>query len=147
MVEETIAAYGKVDILVNNAGIARDQLVMRMSEEDWDKVLNVDEFKNFSADTVQDALIELDALGLGAMERHQDEMHATAVVINERGESRHQINLSETTLASTIFQTETGKATNILQCWCPMRSREQCRSSYITSASTASEDGCPHRAI
>ena len=34
--------YGKVDILVNNAGIARDQLVMRMSEEDWDSVLNVD---------------------------------------------------------------------------------------------------------
>lgn len=41
MVEETIAAYGKVDILVNNAGIARDQLVIRMSDEDWDKVLNV----------------------------------------------------------------------------------------------------------
>lgn len=41
LIEETIAAYGKVDILVNNAGIARDQLVMRMSEEDWDRVLNV----------------------------------------------------------------------------------------------------------
>jgi len=41
LVEETINAYGKVDILVNNAGIARDQLVMRMSDEDWDKVLNV----------------------------------------------------------------------------------------------------------
>ena len=41
LVEETITTYGKVDILVNNAGIARDQLVMRMSDEDWDKVLNV----------------------------------------------------------------------------------------------------------
>ncbi len=40
LVEETTAAYGKVDILVNNAGITRDQLVLRMSEEDWDKVLN-----------------------------------------------------------------------------------------------------------
>ena len=31
---------GRVDILVNNAGITRDGLVMRMSEEDWDTVLN-----------------------------------------------------------------------------------------------------------
>ena len=33
--------YGKVDILVNNAGITRDQLLLRMSEEDFDKVLDV----------------------------------------------------------------------------------------------------------
>jgi 3-oxoacyl-[acyl-carrier protein] reductase len=42
LVEETVKAYGRIDILVNNAGIARDQLLMRMSEEDWDKVLDVD---------------------------------------------------------------------------------------------------------
>jgi len=42
LVEETLAAYGRIDILVNNAGIARDQLLLRMSEEDWDKVLDVD---------------------------------------------------------------------------------------------------------
>ena len=41
LVAETIAAYGQIDILVNNAGITRDQLVMRMSEEDWDSVLTV----------------------------------------------------------------------------------------------------------
>ncbi len=41
LVEETIATYGRVDILVNNAGITRDQLVLRMSDEDWDKVINV----------------------------------------------------------------------------------------------------------
>ena len=41
LVEETISAYGKIDILVNNAGITRDQLLLRMSDEDWDKVLNV----------------------------------------------------------------------------------------------------------
>ena len=34
------ADFGKVDILVNNAGITRDGLAMRMSEEDWDAVLN-----------------------------------------------------------------------------------------------------------
>jgi len=41
LVEATVSAYGRVDILVNNAGITRDQLVMRMSDEDWDNVLNV----------------------------------------------------------------------------------------------------------
>src|SRR5262249_48710046 len=35
------ASFGKVDILVNNAGITRDGLLMRMSEEDWDLVLDV----------------------------------------------------------------------------------------------------------
>jgi 3-oxoacyl-[acyl-carrier protein] reductase len=42
LVDETMSAYKRIDILVNNAGIARDQLLLRMSEEDWDKVLAVD---------------------------------------------------------------------------------------------------------
>ncbi len=41
LVEETLAAFGKIDILVNNAGITRDQLLMRMTEEEWDSVLNI----------------------------------------------------------------------------------------------------------
>ncbi len=41
MVEGIIADYGHVDILVNNAGVARDNLVARMSEEDYDYVLNI----------------------------------------------------------------------------------------------------------
>ena len=36
------AAFGPVEILVNNAGITRDNLVLRMSPEDWDEVLRVD---------------------------------------------------------------------------------------------------------
>jgi len=42
LVEETMAAYGRIDILVNNAGIARDHLLLRMTEEEWDRVLAVD---------------------------------------------------------------------------------------------------------
>lgn len=40
MVQEVLKKYGKVDILVNNAGITRDNLIMRMSEDDYDAVLN-----------------------------------------------------------------------------------------------------------
>ncbi|MCC7320914.1 MAG: 3-oxoacyl-[acyl-carrier-protein] reductase [Rubellimicrobium sp.] len=38
---QAAAAMGSVDILVNNAGITRDQLFMRMSDEDWDRVIAV----------------------------------------------------------------------------------------------------------
>jgi 3-oxoacyl-[acyl-carrier protein] reductase len=38
--KEILEAYGKVDILVNNAGVTRDGLALRMSEEDWDVVLD-----------------------------------------------------------------------------------------------------------
>jgi 3-oxoacyl-[acyl-carrier protein] reductase len=41
MVNETINTFGKIDILVNNAGITRDNLLMRMKEEDWDAVINI----------------------------------------------------------------------------------------------------------
>ena len=40
-VKKVIATFGKVDIMVNNAGITKDGLLMRMSDEDWDAVLNV----------------------------------------------------------------------------------------------------------
>lgn len=39
LVKETLAVFDRVDILVNNAGITRDQLIMRMKEEDWDHVI------------------------------------------------------------------------------------------------------------
>jgi 3-oxoacyl-[acyl-carrier protein] reductase len=42
LVETTISKYGRLDILVNNAGIVRDQLLVRMSEADWDRVIEVD---------------------------------------------------------------------------------------------------------
>ena len=41
VVEEIHKDFGRIDILVNNAGITRDGLMMRMSEQQWDMVINV----------------------------------------------------------------------------------------------------------
>jgi 3-oxoacyl-[acyl-carrier protein] reductase len=40
-IDEVVAAWGGVDILVNNAGITRDGFLMRMKEDDWDRVIAV----------------------------------------------------------------------------------------------------------
>lgn len=39
LVDKTISTFGSIDVLVNNAGITRDKLLIRMDEEDWDKVM------------------------------------------------------------------------------------------------------------
>ena len=39
--EEIVSKYGKIDILVNNAGITKDAMTRKMSEEQWDAVINV----------------------------------------------------------------------------------------------------------
>lgn len=40
LIDDAVAAFGRVDILVNNAGITRDALLLRMKDEDWDAVLD-----------------------------------------------------------------------------------------------------------
>jgi 3-oxoacyl-[acyl-carrier protein] reductase len=39
LIDDVVAEFGKLDVLVNNAGITRDNLLMRMTEEQWDEVL------------------------------------------------------------------------------------------------------------
>jgi 3-oxoacyl-[acyl-carrier protein] reductase len=41
LVNDVIADFGSLDILINNAGITQDTLLLRMTEEQWDKVINV----------------------------------------------------------------------------------------------------------
>ncbi|MCZ2257059.1 3-oxoacyl-[acyl-carrier-protein] reductase [Sporosarcina sp. G11-34] len=41
LVEKTIETYGSIDILVNNAGITKDNLLVRMKEDEWDDVINI----------------------------------------------------------------------------------------------------------
>lgn len=42
VVQETIKKYGRIDVLINNAGIIQDALVVKMTEEQWDRVINID---------------------------------------------------------------------------------------------------------
>ncbi|KIL47683.1 3-oxoacyl-[acyl-carrier-protein] reductase [Jeotgalibacillus campisalis] len=41
MIKETISRFGSIDILVNNAGVTRDNLLMRMKDDEWDDVINI----------------------------------------------------------------------------------------------------------
>jgi len=41
LVDHTVDVYGKIDILINNAGITRDNLLLRMTEQEWDDVIRV----------------------------------------------------------------------------------------------------------
>ncbi len=40
-VAEVLKDFGSIDVLINNAGITRDNLLMRMSEKDWDDIMNI----------------------------------------------------------------------------------------------------------
>jgi len=41
MMEKVVDAFGRIDILVNNAGITRDQLTLRMTDEEWEAVIDI----------------------------------------------------------------------------------------------------------
>ncbi|WP_307272064.1 3-oxoacyl-[acyl-carrier-protein] reductase [Chryseobacterium sp. W4I1] len=41
LIDDVMEEFGKIDILINNAGITRDNLLLRMSKEDWDQVMRI----------------------------------------------------------------------------------------------------------
>lgn len=63
MVNEAIKEFGKIDVLVNNAGITKDGLLMRMSEDDFDKVLNVNLKGTFNMSKIVSTLMMRNKFG------------------------------------------------------------------------------------
>ena len=41
MIEDVYNEFGRIDVLINNAGVAKDTLILRMTEEDWNKVIDI----------------------------------------------------------------------------------------------------------
>lgn len=66
LIEEAVAVTGRIDILVNNAGITRDNLIIRMTEEQWDQVISVNLKGTFNC--------------LQAVSRHMIRQRAGAIV-------------------------------------------------------------------
>lgn len=99
--------------VINNAFTAHEESTVGAHKASGISVN--DEFINFNADDVQEALVELDVLSSGTSEDHQDNLHQNGIGLNDRGEQGDQGNLAHTTLAPTIFQTEISKSTQVLQ--------------------------------
>jgi 3-oxoacyl-[acyl-carrier protein] reductase len=72
LVADVEAAFGSIDILVNNAGITRDNLVMRLKDEDWDAVLNAN---------LRGAFAAIRAVSRGMMKRRSGRIINVASIV------------------------------------------------------------------
>src|SRR5437762_2012846 len=76
LVTDVEAAFGAIDILVNNAGITRDNLVMRLKDEDWDAVQNAN---------LRGAFAAIRAVSRGMMKRRSGRIINIASVVGITG--------------------------------------------------------------
>ena len=63
IIQKALESFGRVDILVNNAGILRDRIVFKMSEEDWEAVINVHLKGTFSCTRAAAPLMKVQSSG------------------------------------------------------------------------------------
>jgi 3-oxoacyl-[acyl-carrier protein] reductase len=83
LVNDVEAAFGAVDILVNNAGLTRDNIILRMSEEDWDAVLSAN---------LRGAFVAMKTATRGMMKRRWGRIINVASVVGitgNRGQSNY----------------------------------------------------------
>jgi 3-oxoacyl-[acyl-carrier protein] reductase len=76
LVGDVEAAFGSIDILVNNAGMTRDNLVMRLKDEDWDAVLNAN---------LRGAFAAIRAVSRGMMKRRSGRIINIASIVGMMG--------------------------------------------------------------
>ena len=83
LIADVEAAFGSIDILVNNAGITRDNLVMRLKDEDWDAVINAN---------LRGAFAAIRAVSRGMMKRRSGRIiNVSSIVgiIGNRGQANY----------------------------------------------------------
>jgi len=83
LVEAVEAAFGQIDILVNNAGLTRDNVVVRLQDEDWDAVINTN---------LRGAFAAMRAVSRGMMKRRWGRIISIASVvglIGNRGQANY----------------------------------------------------------
>ena len=81
MVDSVVKAFGAIDILVNNAGITRDTLLMRMKDEDFEKVLDTDMTAGLSEAVKEKALADIP---LGKMGEPKDVANAVLFLASDQ---------------------------------------------------------------
>jgi 3-oxoacyl-[acyl-carrier protein] reductase len=84
LVEDVEKAFGSIDILVNNAGITRDNIVMRLKDEDWDAVQNAN---------LRGAFVSMRAVSRGMMKRRSGRIINIASIVGLIG-NKGQANYS-----------------------------------------------------
>ena len=72
LIDDVEKSFGSIDVLVNNAGITRDNLVMRLKDEDWDAVLNAN---------VRGAFAAIRAVSRGMMKRRSGRIINIASIV------------------------------------------------------------------
>jgi len=76
LIDDVEKAFGSIDILVNNAGITRDNIVMRLKDEDWDAVLNAN---------LRGAFASIRAVSRGMMKRRSGRIINVASIVGMIG--------------------------------------------------------------
>ncbi len=76
MVKDAINKFSNIDILVNNAGITRDNLIFRIKEEDWDKVLDIN---------LKGAFLMIKAIARGMIKKRYGKIINITSVVGEMG--------------------------------------------------------------
>jgi hypothetical protein len=124
-IDMRVPIFGGIDTVEETIDILNDEFNNHLKFDNAHTaaaISIVNDFGSISATTVQEALEGFDAISVASLSHHQDELRATSIAANSKGQVGAQGNLPDTILASTIYQTNTA-TTNIVQVMAPNSAR------------------------
>jgi len=107
LVTDVEAAFGSIDILVNNAGITRDNLVMRLKDEDWDAVQNAN---------LRGAFAAIRAVSRGMMKKRAGRIINVASIVGLIG-NKGQANYAASKAASSRSPSQSPRSSGRATFW------------------------------